>query len=226
MLSSMLSTTKTTAQSNLATLGYADLNKPTEIDIYPNDFDAKTTIKNVLNDYNQQMKDSGQNDKVIIYTDLVATMMKSVTDIIKLCEEAAAHKFAAVCVPPCYVGLAANQLRGTGVNVATVIGFPLGSSTTAVKVAETKDAVENKADEIDMVINVGAIKSGMWDAVTADIRAVVEAAGDAKVKVIIETSQLTDEEKVRATECTIEAGADFVKTSTGFIGGGASYGFE
>ena len=82
MLSSMLSTTKTTAQSNLATLGYADLNKPTEIDIYPNDFDAKTTIKNVLNDYNQQMKDSGQNDKVIVYTDLVATMMKSVTDII------------------------------------------------------------------------------------------------------------------------------------------------
>lgn len=146
----------------------------------------------------------------------------SVTDIIRLCEEAATHKFAAVCVPPCYVGLAANQLRGTGTNVATVIGFPLGSSTTAVKVAETKDAVENKADEIDMVINVGAIKSGMWDAVTADIRAVVEAAGDAKVKVIIETSQLTDEEKVRATECTIEAGADFVKTSTGFIGGGAT----
>lgn len=146
----------------------------------------------------------------------------SVTDIIRLCEEAATHKFAAVCVPPCYVGLAANQLRGTSTNVATVIGFPLGSSTTAVKVAETKDAVENKADEIDMVINVGAIKSGMWDAVTADIRAVVEAAGDAKVKVIIETSQLTDDEKVRATECTIEAGADFVKTSTGFIGGGAT----
>ena len=146
----------------------------------------------------------------------------SVTDIIKLCEEAAAHKFAAVCVPPCYVGLAANQLRGTGVNVATVIGCPRVSSTTSVKVAETKDAVENKADEIDMVINVGAIKSGMWDAVTADIRAVVEASDDAKVKVIIETSQLTDDEKIRATECTIDAGADFVKTSTGFIGGGAT----
>ncbi|MBQ1249936.1 MAG: deoxyribose-phosphate aldolase [Selenomonadales bacterium] len=146
----------------------------------------------------------------------------SVTDIVRLCEEAAEHKFAAVCVPPCYVGLAANQLAGTGVNVATVIGFPLGSATTAVKVAETKDAVENKADEIDMVINVGAIKSGMWDAVTADIRAVVEASDESKVKVIIETSQLTDEEKVRATECVIEAGADFVKTSTGFIGGGAT----
>jgi deoxyribose-phosphate aldolase len=146
----------------------------------------------------------------------------SVTDIVRLCEEAAEHKFAAVCVPPCYVGLAANQLAGTGVNVATVIGFPLGSATTAVKVAETKDAVENKADEIDMVINIGAIKSGMWDAVTADIRAVVEASDEAKVKVIIETSQLTDEEKVRATECVIEAGADFVKTSTGFIGGGAT----
>ena len=146
----------------------------------------------------------------------------SVTDIVRLCEEAAEHKFAAVCVPPCYVGLAANQLAGTSVNVATVIGFPLGSATTAVKVAETKDAVENKADEIDMVINVGAIKSGMWDAVTADIRAVVEASDESKVKVIIETSQLTDEEKVRATECVIEAGADFVKTSTGFIGGGAT----
>ncbi len=146
----------------------------------------------------------------------------SVTDIIRLCEEAAEHRFAAVCVPPSYVGLAANRLSGTKVNVATVIGFPLGSSTTAVKVAETKDAVENKADEIDMVVNIGAIKSGMWDAVTADIRAVVEAADDAKVKVIIETSQLTDEEKVRACSCVIEAGADFVKTSTGFIGGGAT----
>ena len=146
----------------------------------------------------------------------------SVTDIIRLCEEAATHKFAAVCVPPSYVGLAANQLRGTKVHVATVIGFPLGSATTAVKVAETKDAVENKADEIDMVINVGAIKSGMWDAVTADIRAVVEASDDSLVKVIIETSQLTDEEKVRACQCIIEAGADYVKTSTGFIGGGAT----
>ena len=134
----------------------------------------------------------------------------SVTDIIALCEEAAEHRFAAVCVPPCYVGLAANRLAGTGVKVATVIGFPLGSSTTAIKVAETKDAVANKADEIDMVINVGAIKSEMWDAVTADIRAVVEAADESLVKVIIETSQLTDEEKVRATECVIEAGAAFV----------------
>lgn len=146
----------------------------------------------------------------------------SVTDIVKLCEEAAEHHFAAVCVPPCYVGLAANQLAGTEVNVATVIGFPLGSSTTAVKVAETKDAVQNKADEIDMVVNVGAIKSEAWDAVTADIRAVVEAADGALVKVIIETSQLTDEEKVRACQCVIETGADFVKTSTGFIGGGAT----
>lgn len=146
----------------------------------------------------------------------------SVTDIIALCEEAAEHRFAAVCVPPCYVGLAANRLAGTGVKVATVIGFPLGSATTAIKVAETKDAVENKADEIDMVVNVGAIKSEMWDAVTADIHAVVEAADTALVKVIIETSQLTDEEKVRATECVIEAGAAFVKTSTGFIGGGAT----
>lgn len=146
----------------------------------------------------------------------------SVSDIITLCEEARTHRFAAVCVPPCYVGLAANQLADSDVRVATVIGFPLGYATTAVKIAETKDAVSNKADEIDMVVNLGAIKSGAWDAVTAEIRAIVEAAEDSLVKVIIETSQLTDEEKIRACQAVIEAGAAFVKTSTGFTGGGAT----
>lgn len=146
----------------------------------------------------------------------------SVSDIITLCEQARTHRFAAVCVPPCYVGLAANQLADTDVAVATVIGFPLGSSTTAIKVAETKDAVLNKADEIDMVVNVGAIKSEAWDAVTDEIRAVVAAAEDSLVKVIIETSQLTDEEKVRTCQAVIAGGAAFVKTSTGFIGGGAT----
>lgn len=146
----------------------------------------------------------------------------TVTDIIKLCEEARTYRFAAVCVPPCYVALAANQLADTEVQIATVIGFPLGYATTTAKVAETQDAVLNKADEIDMVINLCAVKSGAWDAVTAEIRAVVEAAEDSLVKVIIETSQLTDEEKVHACQSVIEAGAAFVKTSTGFNGGGAT----
>lgn len=146
----------------------------------------------------------------------------TVTDIIKLCEEARTYRFAAVCVPPCYVALAANQLADTKVQIATVIGFPLGYATTTAKVAETQDAVLNKADEIDMVINLCAVKSGAWDAVTAEIHAVVAAAEDSLVKVIIETSQLTDEEKVRACQSVIEAGAAFVKTSTGFNGGGAT----
>lgn len=146
----------------------------------------------------------------------------SVSDIIKLCDEARTYRFAAVCVPPCYVGLAANQLADTEVRVATVIGFPLGYTTTANKIAETKDAVRNKADEIDMVVNLGAIKSGAWDAVTAEIRAVVEAAEDSLVKVIIETAQLTEEEKVRTCQAVIEAKAAFVKTSTGFNGKGAT----
>lgn len=146
----------------------------------------------------------------------------TVSDIIKLCEEARTYRFAAVCVPPCYVGLAANQLADTDVRVATVIGFPLGYATTAVKVAETQDAVRNKADEIDMVVNLGAIKSGAWDAVTDEIRTIVHVADDSLVKVIIETSQLTDVEKIRACQAVCEAGAAFVKTSTGFTGGGAT----
>ncbi|MFP7493588.1 deoxyribose-phosphate aldolase [Terribacillus saccharophilus] len=137
-------------------------------------------------------------------------------------KEAAEHKFASVCVNPYWVSHCAEQLKGTDVKVCTVIGFPLGASTSAVKALETKDAIEKGAGEIDMVINIGALKSGDLATVEADIRAVVEAAAGVLTKVIIETSLLTEEEKVTACELAVKAGADFVKTSTGFSGGGAT----
>ncbi|MGT2911840.1 deoxyribose-phosphate aldolase [Streptococcus cameli] len=137
-------------------------------------------------------------------------------------EEAKEFDFASVCVNPIWVSLAAQELKDTDVKVCTVIGFPLGASTSAVKAFETKDAIENGADEIDMVLNVGALKSGNVDLVKADIEAVVAASGDKLVKVIIETCLLTDKEKMLACELSKEAGADFVKTSTGFSTGGAT----
>jgi len=137
-------------------------------------------------------------------------------------KEAATHKFASVCVNPYWVSHCAQQLKDTGVKVCTVIGFPLGASTTAVKALETKDAIEKGAGEIDMVINIGALKSGDLATVEEDIRAVVQAAAGVLTKVIIETSLLTEEEKVTACELAVKAGADFVKTSTGFSGGGAT----
>ena len=153
------------------------------------------------------------------------TLLKSAAaqaDLEKLCQEAKKYDFCSVCVNPYWVSFARNLLKGTDVKVCTVIGFPLGASTTAVKTFETKDAVQNGADEIDMVINIGALKDKKDDIVLADIRAVREACAGHTLKVIIETSQLTDEEKVRACELSAQAGADFVKTSTGFIGGGAT----
>jgi deoxyribose-phosphate aldolase len=137
-------------------------------------------------------------------------------------EEAAAHKFASVCVNPYWVSYCADKLQGTDVKVCTVIGFPLGASTSAVKALETKDAIEKGAGEIDMVINIGALKSGDLVTVESDIRAVTEAADGVLTKVIIETALLTEEEKVTACELAVKAGADFVKTSTGFSGGGAT----
>lgn len=142
--------------------------------------------------------------------------------ILAIIEQAKQYDFASVCVNPIWVGLAAKELKDTDVKVCTVIGFPLGATTSAVKAFETKDAIANGADEIDMVINVGQLKAGQDDAVEADIRAVVEASGDKLVKVIIETCLLTDEEKVRACQLSQKAGADFVKTSTGFSTGGAT----
>jgi deoxyribose-phosphate aldolase len=145
-------------------------------------------------------------------------------EIEKLCREARENGFAAVCVNPPFVKQCAELLRGSGVAVATVVGFPLGAHTTATKVFETEQALVDGATEIDMVINVGALKARRDDYVRDDIRAVVEAAhrAGALVKVIIEAALLTDEEKVRASKLSKEAGADFVKTSTGFGPGGAT----
>ena len=141
--------------------------------------------------------------------------------IIRLCKEAREYQFASVCVNPSYVSLCARQLKDSPVHVCTVIGFPLGAATSAVKAFEAAEAVQAGADEVDMVINIGLVKSGMWAEAEADIRAVVEAAAGKLVKVIIETCLLTDEEKVRICKAARAAGADFVKTSTGFSTGGA-----
>jgi deoxyribose-phosphate aldolase len=144
-------------------------------------------------------------------------------EIIILCKEAAQYKFASVCINPCYVELAAKELKNSSyVKVCTVIGFPLGASSTKVKAMETKQAIEDGATEIDMVINIGRLKAGELDYIKQDIQAVVNAAkGKAIVKVILETCLLTDEEKVTACKLSKEAGADFVKTSTGFSKWGA-----
>ncbi|WP_334115515.1 deoxyribose-phosphate aldolase [Streptococcus parasuis] len=140
----------------------------------------------------------------------------------KILSEAKEYDFASVCVNPKWVSLAAESLKDSDVKVCTVIGFPLGANTSAVKAFETKDAIANGADEIDMVINVGALKAGNDALVLDDIKAVVDASGDKLVKVIIEACLLTDDEKVRACQLSKEAGADYVKTSTGFSTGGAT----
>lgn len=140
----------------------------------------------------------------------------------KLIEEARSYDFASVCVNPTWVNFAAEGLRDSSVKVCTVIGFPLGATTPFVKAFETKNAIQNGADEIDMVINIGALKSKNLALVEDDIQAVVEASGDKVVKVIIETCLLTDDEKIAACQIAKSAGADFVKTSTGFSTGGAT----
>lgn len=140
----------------------------------------------------------------------------------RLCAEAREYGFASVCVNPFHVTRAKLQLRGSEVKVCTVIGFPLGAGTHFTKAFEARDAVANGADELDMVLNVGALKAGDYDYVRRDIGAVVAAAGGRLVKVILETGLLSDPEKIKACELAKEAGADFVKTSTGFGPGGAT----
>ncbi|KGP90490.1 deoxyribose-phosphate aldolase [Pontibacillus chungwhensis BH030062] len=141
----------------------------------------------------------------------------------QICQEAKEYGFASVCVNPYWVPFCYERLQDTDVKVCTVIGFPLGANTKELKAYETKQAIENGATEVDMVINIGALKSGDKETVQADIEAVVRATeGNALTKVIIETSLLTDEEKVTACELAKAAGADYVKTSTGFSGGGAT----
>lgn len=150
----------------------------------------------------------------------------TVTEIEKLCDEARKFSFASVCINPGYVSLCAKRLKGSGVKVCTVIGFPLGATATAVKAFETEHAIRDGAQEVDMVINVGMLKSRNYDYVENDIFAVVSTAKRYRVlaKVIIETGLLTDEEKVKACVLAKRAGADFVKTSTGFSKGGATVG--
>lgn len=159
--------------------------------------------------------------KYIDHTILAPEATQSQVD--QIIKEAKEYDFASVVVNPYWVSYVANKLKGTDVNTVTVIGFPLGANTTATKVFEAKDALQNGATELDMVINVGELKAGHDDAVLNDIKAVVEAghAENRHVKVIIETALLTDEEKVRACELSEKAGADFVKTSTGFSTAGA-----
>ncbi len=145
-------------------------------------------------------------------------------DIRKVCAEARHYGFASVCVNPYWVRLVAEELAGSTVKVCSVVGFPLGASATEIKVAETAAAIRDGANEIDMVLNIGELRGGNHDAVRSDIKAVVEAAhaGGAIVKVILETALLNDEQKVAASLLAKEAGADFVKTSTGFGPGGAT----
>lgn len=157
------------------------------------------------------------------YIDHTLLKADATTDQInKLVAEAKEYNFMSVCVNPTHVKHCAEQLKGTDVLVCTVIGFPLGATTSAVKAFETKDAIENGAGEVDMVINIGALKDGNDDLVYNDIKAVVDAAAGVTTKVIIETSLLTDDEKRRASELAKKAGATFVKTSTGFSTGGAT----
>ncbi|MCY7843137.1 Deoxyribose-phosphate aldolase [Bacillus licheniformis] len=159
--------------------------------------------------------------RMIDHTVLKPDTVKS--EIETLCKEARVYGFASVCVNPCWVKLCAELLKDSEVKVCTVIGFPLGATSSETKAFETKQAIADGAGEVDMVINIGALKDCDTGIVEHDIRAVTDAAdGKALVKVIIETSLLTDEEKRQACELAVKAGADFVKTSTGFSGGGAT----
>ncbi len=156
----------------------------------------------------------------IDHTNLKATA--TTEDIQKLCEEAKMYGFYAVCVNGCHVPLAASTLKNSNVKLAAVIGFPLGAMSTQAKVFEAKDCVQNGADEIDMVLNIGWLKSGMLDAVQDEIKAIKMAIGNKILKVILETCYLTEAEKEMACSLSVEAGADYVKTSTGFGSGGAT----
>ena len=141
----------------------------------------------------------------------------------KFCDEAKEYHFASVCVNPCNIAFVANELKGSGVKACSVIGFPLGASTSKIKALEAIQAIEDGAEEVDMVLNVGRMKDKDYDYILNDIKAVVDASHPkALVKVILETCELTDEEKVKACELAKQAGADFVKTSTGFGKGGAT----
>ena len=160
------------------------------------------------------------NSKLFDHTILKQDATKESVE--KICKEALQYDFASVCVNQYRTKMVADMLKGSDVKVCTVVGFPLGAVSTEVKVYETKAAIADGATEIDMVINVGAMKDGDYDYVENDIRRVKEACGDITLKVIIETCLLTDEEKEKACQLSMKANADFVKTSTGFSTGGAT----
>ncbi|WP_141502166.1 deoxyribose-phosphate aldolase [Paenibacillus luteus] len=144
-------------------------------------------------------------------------------EVLQICREAKQYQFATVCVNAGWVAVAADELKGSGVGITTVVGFPLGATTTASKAAEAKFAIADGATEVDMVLNIGLLKSGDLEGVQRDVAGVAEAVkGQAVLKVILETGLLTDEEKVAACKICVKAGADFVKTSTGFGKGGAT----
>lgn len=156
-------------------------------------------------------------DHTLLKADATSAQIK------QLCQEAKDYDFKSVCVNPAFVPQATELLKGSDVEVCTVIGFPLGANTTATKVFEAKDAIANGATEVDMVINISQAKDGQWEAVEEEIKQIAEAVkGKAVLKVIVETALLTDEEIKKATEATVNAGADFVKTSTGFSTRGAT----
>ena len=157
--------------------------------------------------------------KHVDHTELMQTAKWE--DIKRLCDDAVYYNTASICIPPAYVKQAAEYL-GDKMAVCTVIGFPHGYNTTATKVFEVKDAIANGAKEVDMVINIGWAKDGKFDAITEEIKALKEAAGDKILKVIIETGLLTDDEKIALCKCVTDAGADFIKTCTGFAAGKAT----
>ncbi|SEQ14054.1 deoxyribose-phosphate aldolase [Basfia succiniciproducens] len=158
--------------------------------------------------------------KFIDHTALTAE--KTAQDIIKLCDEAIENRFWSVCINPCYIPLAKEKLAATSVKICTVIGFPLGANLTSVKAFEAQESIKAGAQEIDMVINVGWIKSGEWDKVRSDIQAVLQACNGTLLKVILETCLLTPDEIVKACEICRDLKVGFVKTSTGFNKGGAT----
>lgn len=195
--------------------------------------DQPTAVKNIIDNGADRIAAGIGVGSQLPYDDMAGkidhTLLKpeaTTQDVTKLCEEAKQYKFASVCINPCYVVLCSELLQDTKVKVCTVIGFPLGANTTKIKRVEAEEALANGAKEIDMVINIGKLKTRDYDYVFNDINQVVLAAKkyNAVCKVIIETALLTDEEKVKACLIAKEAKADFVKTSTGFSKGGATVG--
>lgn len=187
---------------------------------------VSSELKNVPQGYGSGCAENSNSGSSNIASMIDHTLLKpeaTLEQIRKVCQEAAEYRFASVCVNSSYVTEVSRMLKGSGVKTCCVVGFPLGAMSSRAKAEETRDVIENGAQEVDMVINVGAVKSGNWDLVKQDIEAVVNAAkGKALVKVILETCLLNDEEKVKACTISKMAGADFVKTSTGFSTGGAT----